>query len=183
MTYEIDKIIVQFAAPTLAGIKAGNLFGIHSECLKCEIFKKANSVLEKKGISLRVLERRGKTFLYIYRRSELNRILQDESVWKILNSCGYKNYSIDSSLSYLEERMRLESRVPDEIGLFLGYPPKDVESFMRHKGKNCRCIGCWKVYNDEDSARKKFAQLKKCEQIYRKCLDYGFSLSRLTVST
>lgn len=69
---------------------------------------------------------------------------------------------------------------PHEIGVFLGYPLKDVVGFIQNKGKNCKCCGCWKVYSDECEARKKFARYEKCKTIYMSMFQRGKSVLQLT---
>ena len=55
---------------------------------------------------------------------------------------------------YRPARLRRESDFPYEVGLFLGYPPRDVEGFIREKARRAKCTGAWKVYGDEEAARK-----------------------------
>ena len=69
-----------------------------------------------------------------------------------------------------------------EIGLFLGYPLGDVAGFIRNRGKNCKCSGCWKVYCNELEAQKRFAQIQKCRQVYTRLWTQGRSLWQLTVA-
>ena len=79
-------------------------------------------------------------------------------------------------------RLRQSGEFPHEIGLFLGYPPEDVQGFITQGPDCCKCSGCWKVYGNEDQARKKFAQYKKCTQIYCRLWAAGSSVERLTVA-
>ena len=68
------------------------------------------------------------------------------------------------------------------IGLFLGYPPEDVCGFIENKADACKCVGCWKVYGDEDAAKKLFAKYKKCTDVYCTLFANGRSIERLTVA-
>ena len=38
------------------------------------------------------------------------------------------------------------------------FPPEDVCAFIDQQARGCKCVGCWKVYGDEDRAKKKFRQ-------------------------
>ncbi|MBP0060806.1 MAG: DUF3793 family protein [Eubacterium sp.] len=40
----------------------------------------------------------------------------------------------------------------------LGYPAEDVQGFIENETKECKCVGCWKVYGDVEQAQKKFEQ-------------------------
>ena len=72
---------------------------------------------------------------------------------------------------------------PHEVGLFLGYPPGDVRSFMKDTRHGVKCTGCWKAYGNEEEARKTFAKFRKCTDVYRRELSRGRSLLQLTVRT
>ena len=46
----------------------------------------------------------------------------------------------------------------------------------------CTLAGTWKVYHDEQNARKTFCKFKKCTDIYCQMLGKGTPLRRLTVA-
>ena len=86
------------------------------------------------------------------------------------------------ALDWLRQRLAAGQGFPHEIGLFLGYPVGDVAGFIRNRGKNCRCVGCWKVYCNECEARRTFARLKKCTQVYTRLWQQGRTVPQLTVA-
>ena len=45
----------------------------------------------------------------------------------------------------LVRRLNGEEAFPHEIGLFLGYPPEDVDAFIKNGAAGEKCIGMWKV--------------------------------------
>ena len=65
--------------------------------------------------------------------------------------------------------------------MFLGYPLEDVKGFIINEGKNCKCIGCWKVYSDECEAVRLFEKYKKCTYIYKRLHTMGRTVEHLTV--
>ena len=67
-----------------------------------------------------------------------------------------------------------EREFPHEIGVFLGYPPADVQAFCRFGGANCKLCGYWKVYGDVEHARSCFARYDDC----RECLCGGIGRGR-----
>ena len=69
---------------------------------------------------------------------------------------------------------------PHEVGLFLSYPPEDVKGFLEHKP--CKCVGCWKVYENEEADKKTFAKYKACTRVYCRQLASGIDIERLTVA-
>ena len=90
----------------------------------------------------------------------------------------------DRELLYLYRpaRLRRESDFPHEVGLFLGYPPRDVEGFIREKARRAKCTGAWKVYGDEEAARKGgFFALGPAWDEPGESLDSGCNFPRLGV--
>ena len=84
-------------------------------------------------------------------------------------------------MAQLQTRLREQGGFPHEIGLFLGYPLGDVAGFIRNRGKNCKCSGCWKVYCNELEAQKRFARYKVQAGLHPP-VDTGRSLWQLTVA-
>ena len=72
-----------------------------------------------------------------------------------------------------------DQQFPHEIGLFLGYPPEDVQGFMKDCHAGVKCVGCWKVYGDEERSRKLFARYKRCTERFCRRMKNGASLERL----
>ena len=74
------------------------------------------------------------------------------------------------------------SEFPHEIGFFLGYPYEDVIGFIENRGQNYLEVGPWKVYANQNQARRTFARYRRCARIYARSYRSGQSLRRLTVS-
>jgi len=74
------------------------------------------------------------------------------------------------------------SSFPHEIGVFLGYPLHDVIGFINNAGKNSCCCGYWKVYNEQDDARRRFRRFNKCTSSYKRLFDSGKTVLQLTVA-
>ena len=81
----------------------------------------------------------------------------------------------------LAGRLRTQKEFPHEVGLFLGYPPEDVDGFIRFGAKGAKCVGTWKVYGDEAAAKRRFALYKKCTEVYGKSYRQFGSFDRLVV--
>lgn len=74
------------------------------------------------------------------------------------------------------------SEFPHEIGFFLGYPYEDVIGFIENRGQNYLEVGPWKVYANQNQARRTFARYRRCARIYARAYRSGQSLRRLAVS-
>ena len=176
--------LVRHGAPTLAGIKTGSLF-------TCEFTSKEeflrqtaayDRILASRGLRLITLRfMKGRALVYLCRPRFLARDLSEPEVRRLLRESGYTDLSLRGCLRELKARLRASGAFPHEIGLFLGYPIEDVRGFIRSGGKNCKCAGMWKVYGDEEAAKKKFIAYSKCTETYcRRCAG-GVPLVRLAV--
>lgn len=180
-----EILLVKHCSPTLAGMKTANLFTCSfdsqsqlRECVRCW-----NRLLTKKG--LRVIPMRyhkGRALIYVYRPALLKRDLQHNIADSLLRERGYTPEASDRCIIELMKRLCEQDEFPHEIGLFLGYPPEDVCGFIENKAEGCKCVGCWKVYGDEQAAQKTFARFKKCTDVYCTQFAKGRSIERLTVA-
>ena len=100
----------------------------------------------------------------------------------LLRKYGYQDTDPHHAISHLIERLEENGTFPHEIGLFLGYPLDDVIGFIVNKGKNCHCIGCWKVYCNKEEAERTFCKYKKCTDVYNRLWRNGRSIQKLTVA-
>ena len=176
-----EELIVRHCAPTLANLKTGSLFvcPITDRASFFSSLRSLNELLVPKGLrALPLRIREYSALVYLYRPSRLKKDLEDPAAIKILQNHGYSCYG--KCLPKLIERIRASEEFPHEIGLFLGYPPEDVQGFLDHRP--CKCCGCWKVYGDENKAKKTFDLYKKCERVYCQQLAQGIDIKRLTVA-
>lgn len=179
-----EEMLITHCSPTLAGMKTGNLF-----CCPCESIeeieeqiKQWNQILSPKGVQMMLLNMlKERALIYVYRPKKLRTDIQNEGAKCLLREQGYKSYEVNACIGELMNRLCTCEEFPHEIGLFLGYPLEDIKGFIEHKGKNCKCVGCWKVYCNEQEARKTFAKYKRCTTIYKQKLQEGLPIERLVV--
>ena len=100
----------------------------------------------------------------------------------MLSGAGYQGKSCEQCVARLMHRLREGQEFPHEVGLFLGYPPEDVEGFIENKARSCKLTGYWKVYSDEEKAKKIFAKYSKCTRVYTEQYAGGKTIERLTVA-
>ena len=179
-----DDMLIRHCAPTLAGLKTGNLFScfFDDKAALIQDIRKINKTLRPKGICLLpLLFSDGRALLYLYRPDSLRKDLADEEVFQILKRFGYKGNTLGQCLRNLIDRLKNNADFPHEIGLFLSYPPEDVKGFIDDKD-HFKFSGLWKVYGDEKKARTLFDQYKKCTEYYCGAYRSGVSLERLAVA-
>ncbi|MGN0963159.1 MAG: DUF3793 family protein [Clostridia bacterium] len=177
-----EKHIVQHCAPTLAGIKTGNLFSCACPSRETLIssLRRINRKLVPKGIRaipLRFSEKRA--LIYVYRPEELGRDLSQKEAAALLKAAGYKNNTQRYCVNELIRRLRRKEEFPHEIGLFLSYPPEDVRGFIENKGTCSKCVGCWKVYGNEKEAQSLFERYKLCTDDFCRQWHRGVSIEEL----
>ncbi|KNZ40248.1 cell surface protein [Acetobacterium bakii] len=181
----LENEIIRHCSPTLAGMKTGNLFSYpfnDFSQLKNQLSDWNNS-LNSRGVFLEILRVNAcRALIYVYRKNRLHNDLSCPKVQTFLSQIGYPVDNLKSCLNFLSQRIQNSADFPHEIGLFLSYPFEDVQGFINHKGKNCKHIGCWKVYCNEQEKIKLFNKYKKCTTKYRQCLRNGSSIQHLTVA-
>jgi hypothetical protein len=177
--------IVKNCAATLAGLGTAGIFNADCPdplCLENRL-RELNLRLSPKGVKAEVLFfRKSTALIYVYRPERLEYCLKDPMAKDLLRRLGYEEHSVPEGLEHLKRRFSSGNQFPHEIGIFLGYPAYDVCQFIENGGRNYLYCGTWKVYSQEEKARCFFARVRKCTEIYRKALENGMSIDRLTVS-
>lgn len=178
-------VIVRNCSPTLAGIKAGSIFTCafaHERAMRASV-RRWNRLLVKKGLRIIPLRYRdGRALIYIYRVSRLDQDLRKEEAARLLRERGYACDTPEHCISHLIRRLRDGEEFPHEIGLFLGYPPEDVQGFIKNGAAGSKLTGYWKVYGDVDAAKRLFAQYKRCTRLYTAQLAKGTDIERLVIA-
>ena len=180
-----DEVVIRHCAPTLASIKTGSLFTSRFASLEAmrESLRRLNRRIRSKGLRVIPLRyREGVGLIYLYRPKRLCADLLDDHTVQLLSQMGYPAAHPEGCLRRLAARLSEAAEFPHEIGLFLSYPPEDVDGFIENKADRCKLVGCWKVYGDVDSAQKLFAKYKKCTEAYATQLSKGRSIERLAVA-
>ena len=181
-----DRILVETCAPTLAGLKTASLINVPYESKDSanRDVRRMNRMFSAKGVRVIPLRyRKGRMLLYVYRPLLLKRDMENAQARALLGARGYRFEHADLGVAQLANRMKTDEDFPHEIGLFLGYPPEDVQGFIDHKYEGCTCVGDWRVYGDAEAAKERFARFRKCKEVYRRLWADGKSVEALTVKT
>ena len=175
----IEKCLIEHCAPTLASLKAANLFNAcceEGENINLQIIM-WNQLMNQKGVKLLALRSRGnRSLVYVYREKQLAQNLNRPGVARFLKQYGYENTEPEQCLALRKKRFEASEDFPHEIGIFLDYPLGDVIGFIKNGGKNYKFCGCWKVYGSVESARRKFAAYDRCREYLCGRLEQGEDL-------
>lgn len=178
------------SSEVLAGIKPANLVSLVNRPRSCgrnlyQIWCSHHNELTSRfgGISFRVLQSRDRALLLLcYQAQQLEQHLSHSGIRSILARAGY-DITLNSLalLNELCSRMENSESFPHEIGLFIGYPAKDVAAFMGMVNLPFTCQGPWKIYGEASRSlcladafrrtrQKMCSQLAMCSSPYE-CLD------------
>ncbi len=179
-----EKVLIEQCSLTLSSLKTASLFTVkinNIDKVNTDIANWNNKFYDK-GVKLVVLRvGTNSALIYLFREDMLKEDLGNENAKNILLRYGYNNLNVENSIKKLSQRLSTYKEFPHEIGLFLGYPPKDVEGFICNGGRNCNLCKYWKVYGDKDEALLRFSKYDKCKQVYRKLWENGKDILQLTV--
>ncbi len=141
-------------AEILEGVKPGNLVNLVNRPQPCgrnlyRLWKEFGAEMdEESGLESKVLCDRGNSLLvFFFDRQAMDELTGTPRVQALLKRSGYsEDLSLDGVLQHLISR--LDGDFPHEIGIFLGYPLKDVAGFMGLVRLPFACQGPWKIYGD-----------------------------------
>ena len=179
-----EDIIIEHCSPTMAGIKTGSLFSCEESDRDSlyRTIRRMNASLVPKGVRMIPMKyENNRALIYMYRPKKLSADLTDATAGDILSQRSYRAGSADSLVSQLRQRLNENDTFPHEIGLFLGYPPEDVDGFIKKGPKQAKLTGVWKVFTDEESAKKKFELYGKCRRVYKQAYEKHNSFDKLVV--
>ena len=181
-----EAVLVRQCAPTLAGMKPGSIFCFNHSPLEVSRQKVCqwNKQLAPFGLTVQILlERPGSSsvIVFVYRHDRLEQMLSDDAYQSFLAEAGYERTNLDGLLEQLSYRLRTQPEFPHEIGVFLGYPLRDVIGFIENHGRNFTCCGFWKSYGDPAEMQVCFACYRRCIQTYVAMFEQGIPIERLAV--
>ena len=144
------------------------------------------SIAKTLGISFKELKdtSRGKQVLFYNSEILFNIITQPEN-FTYLEKFGYSTCeSLEDCLEVLKARFCLSKRqtsasnrdsssFPHEIGIFLGYPLKDVRGFIEKESLPLAGIGRWQVFGDSEKSLKLMSMHKKAEGVFLNLIKNG----------
>lgn len=179
----IENIIAYHCGPALAGIKPSNIVACCKDKVPdvYESIKQLNMQLNHKDIYIEILcECQKRVLIMVYRRKKLCEHLSRNEIRDFLNSFGYdSDAQLCDKILMLKERIANNESFPHEIGAFLGYPLHDIYGFINHRNDGCLLTADWKVYEDEDGAKKLFARYNKCRRALLAQLKGGKTLAQI----
>lgn len=179
---------VKFCAPCLAGLKPSNFFSIPKKIYGQYFMDEY--LMEKKGVRIKFLyQYKDRVYVLFYRIALLEKFLFESDVKNALKFFGYEDFSdteklLDKLITRMKffnesEKKERKLRFPHEIGLFLGYPCKDVMEYYKNEGRGYIFSGYWKVYSNPKEAAEVFEKFNECKSFLSKKIKNGYDIYSL----
>ena len=162
------------AAEVLSGIKPANMVRVPNQRLPCgrrmyRLWQKfgAELLLDLPLSVMPMKTEKNSILLLIYRADLLEMRLRGRTMQTFLVRQGYSRpFTLEKTLQHLQESF--STGIPHEVGMFLGYPLKDVKGFMA-QNKPSQQQGLWRIYGpptrslklSNDYRRKRQEMIKK----------------------
>ena len=128
------------------------------------------SILELDYIEL-LVERESSLVLF-YHTKAMEQALRDPANRAILTRCGYpSDADAGRMLAELKGRFLPGHTMPHEVGVFLGYPAKDVAGFMAHLPRTPVAHGRWAVCGDAGESLARMTQYRRIEAAAERVLN------------
>lgn len=107
-----------------------------------------------------------------YNTNLLERLIFNSISQEFLQYINYPQLSsVDDYLLHLIEKIRFHNTFPHEIGLFLGYPLKDVLGFMELVPLSYVKTHGWRVYGDERLSDAYYEKYQFARQLMNKAIE------------
>lgn len=167
--------LVDLIGATMVGVKPAELLNIPlnkggTKNSDWEEFRVC--FLRDNNIKLREIKKQNERVqVLFYHTTALNNALCNNANLKFLRSLGYpEQYSVEGYVDFLVNRLNRKD-FPHEIGIFLGYPFKDVLGYIGHPSLKLVNINGWRIYGNDKLSNKRYqsfvqARTKVRELIY-----------------
>lgn len=168
------KRILEMIGPVILGSKPSEIVNIPGtiEEKRVKLFQIQSFFSNCSKITYRIITTHdgGKRVLFINELS-MNRVLSNKRCINFLKFIGYpSDYNFDGYINELVSRLESEE-FPHEIGVFLGYPLKDVLGFMGYGKKELVEIRNWKIYGDKQVSYDVYNSFLRDKKIMREMID------------
>lgn len=176
---EVELQIAFQCAPLITGIKESNLLNIGQNN-----YQRMKEILEGSELSIYPLGlHAGRITVFLYHKERLEKFFSKDAVKDLMRKIGYTDTSLQKVLpvfrAHYQQYLKDKQTFPHEMGLLLGYPPEDVEGFIRNCGKNYLYSGYWKVYDKPQEKIRLFQQYEHSREKLIQLLSYGMHIEEI----
>lgn len=153
----LDCLTAHLISEVLAEVKPANLISLVNRIRPCgrnlyQLWVQYQQPINSRLRNLEFIALRSSTkatLLLCYNRQQLEQHLSHAGIRRLLQKAGYnQDDGLDALLVMLKQRCNKNDCFPHEIGLFIGYPAKDVAAFMGFIKLPFACQALWKIYGN-----------------------------------
>ncbi|MCR5413568.1 MAG: DUF3793 family protein [Kiritimatiellae bacterium] len=174
---ELLRFLLEKTAAVRMGIKPGELLRVkhcyeteNSEGLRYCLYRR--DVYETLALDfVELLTEKESSLVLFYDRAKLAVTLADPANRAILSSEGYPaETSPEGAIAFLGKRFS-ENGICHEVGVFVGYPAKDVRGFMEHLPTTSAHGTPWRIFGDVAESARIASLYRRAERFARETLD------------
>lgn len=151
------KWVLEILGPVIMGSKPSEILNISFKdpIKEDKISDLVSHFSNCKKISFEIIDQEEKGMKILFMNySTLKNTLKDKKAINFLKFLGYPlEYDFDKYVNFLIEKLR-SNILPDEIGIFLGYPLKDVVGFMGYGNYTFQNTKYWRIYGDPNVSQQ-----------------------------
>ena len=172
------RFLLLKTAAVRRGVKPGELLRVR-RCFTAETQNGDPVCLHRRDILsileldyLELLVERDSSLVLFHHPETMARTLSEPENRVLLERCGYRTEAgCDAMLRELQRRFRAGTGLPHEVGIFLGYPAKDVEGFMANLPRTPVEHGRWAVYGDAGESIARMSLYSRVETAAERILN------------
>jgi len=167
-SHKKSLFLVESLAPLVLGIKPSVLLNVSLEDqMQWKEFEELFTQQKKLKIK-QIRKLNGRLQVIFYHMEMLDSVLRQKPIQDFLITLSYpEQYSLDSYLSLLKHKI-ISFKFPHEVGVFLGYPLKDVLGFMGLQPLPYRRTQGWRIYGDDTPSNEVFEKCSQSRSMMRK---------------
>nr|MCM0167822.1 DUF3793 family protein [Paeniclostridium ghonii] len=168
------KWILELLGPVILGSKPSEILNISLNDNRKEYKIKQINSFFKNCSRLKyemVYKNNGEIKMLFINKQALTETLNNKKCINFLRFIGYPNdYTLENYINFLLNRLK-ENEFPHEIGIFLGYPLKDVVGFMGYGNYELQKTKYWKVYGSTEISDRIYNNFLEDRKKMRNMLD------------
>lgn len=161
-----EKVAGQ-CAPVIFNVKPSNLL-----ILESAEEEQLQAMMKRLGLNCQLFyQTEAKSIWFVYRAEQMQNLFRNPEIVTFFEEKKYRRVQdipVEHIIDRVGKRFAFHKRgrieYPHELGVLLGYPLGDVKGFIENNGKCYLCSGYWKVYENEQEAKRTFALYRLAKQ-------------------
>ncbi|MCG8485156.1 MAG: DUF3793 family protein [Clostridia bacterium] len=156
---EFIQWLVEILGPVLMGNKPAEILSFsHGDKSSPEKIENIQLYLSRcKRVKYRIITyKKSSVKVLFYNTLTLDKTLQESRNIIFLRKNGYPDeYNMNKYIEHVIKKIKKGS-IPHEIGVFLGYPLKDIMGFMGHPSLKLTKVNGWRIYGNPKISDEKY---------------------------